>query len=527
MISPAKYLYTGIGEGAVVPKDVARVRIGPSVLVIPEHAFSVGSKMETIELHDGLCEIGRQAFCDCRALREVQSPDRVDTIGSHAFAWCNFTKFRSPPLVTTIPHGMLSGCTGLFSLELPEIIIQVEGNAFGHCHSLRSLALVSNTVVAENAFFSCTDLLHIFGSEEVIVNALRNRFDGLPVHCKMYYTSYYPKSLEEFRNIFMSENGELDPTGLHQDCLGMTPLHVLACSTVQCLEVYQLIVDMYPNNLIVEDAWGATPLLYAIWGDAPSEIVELLVNSYQSLYPNHDFNWNDMLLTLGRTNAAEGVMQNLLDIQQTLSPGYIIMWEQILGEFAIRPARPLDTSFASSATFCFLIRCSIAKRVKAICVKHFRDAMVDDWTGNELNFNRQVWLAETVTKLEYYESEYQRLKEMTSLLELTLWKIEIDNNNDQGETMGGGNEKMEIDQSDFRLQCRVSCGADHVVENVWPYLLPSAFVRAYVYSSDEEDDDNADSDDNTGEEDNDDDDVDDDDNVEEVDEIVEEDEWLG
>jgi len=128
----------------------------------------------------------------------------------------------------------------------------------------------------------------------------------------------------------------------------MTPLHIMACSTVQRLELYQLIVDKYPNNLIVEDAWGATPLLYVIWGDAPSEIVELLVNSYLSLYPDHEFNWNDMVITLGQANAAEGVMQNLMDIQQTLSLEYNIDWDQILGVFAICPARPHFTPFASS-----------------------------------------------------------------------------------------------------------------------------------------------------------------------------------
>jgi hypothetical protein len=82
---------------------------------------------------------------------------------------------------------------------------------------------------------------------------------------------------------------------------------------------------------------------------------------------------------------------------------------------------------------------------------------------------------------------------------------------------------MTFDQSDFRLQCRVSCGADHVVENVWPYSLPPDFVRSYVNSYEEESEDEIeDFDDNTGEEDNDDDDEDDDDNVEEFDE---EDEW--
>jgi hypothetical protein len=114
----------------------------------------------------------------------------------------------------------------------------------------------------------------------------------------MYYMSYHNTiTAEEILNmIIIGMNGELDPTGFQQDCLGMTPLHIMACSIVHSLELYKLMIDKYPTNLIVVDAWGAIPLLYAIWGDAPSEVIELLINSYQSLYPDYDFNWNDMLL---------------------------------------------------------------------------------------------------------------------------------------------------------------------------------------------------------------------------------------
>ena len=110
-------------------------------------------------------------------------------------------------------------------------------------------------MVTHHAFKDCTDLLHIFGTVEAIVNALKIRFDELPVHGKMYFKSYYNQmTAEEFLNsITIGENGELDPTGLQQDCLGMTPLHILACSTVQCLELYQLVVEKYPANLIVKD----------------------------------------------------------------------------------------------------------------------------------------------------------------------------------------------------------------------------------------------------------------------------------
>jgi hypothetical protein len=54
----------------------------------------------------------------------------------------------------------------------------------------------------------------------------------------------------------------------------MIPLHILACSSVHDLELYCVIVDNYPTNLITEDRWGALPLLYAFWGAAPAEIID-------------------------------------------------------------------------------------------------------------------------------------------------------------------------------------------------------------------------------------------------------------
>jgi hypothetical protein len=154
-----------------------------------------------------------------------------------------------------------------------------------------------------------------------------------------------------------------------------------------------------------------------------------------------------------------------------LSPGYNIGWDQILVELATSASttRP----FAFPATFCFLTRCSIATRVSAIGVKHFRDEMSDYWMGDEYNdFNKDMWRNETLTKLEYYESEYQKLKESTSLLELVLWKMNIDATNlDNGVAIG----------QDNRLEWRTNCGADFVIENMLPYLLPSDFVRSYVY----------------------------------------------
>jgi hypothetical protein len=95
---------------------------------------------------------------------------------------------------------------------------------------------------------------------------------------------------------------------------------------------------------------------------------------------------------------------------------------------------------------------------------------------------------------------------MTSLLELALWKAKIDaSNTDQGATMGGGNKKLKFDQSDFRQQCRITCGADHVVKNALPYLLPPDYVRSSVMFIDDSEDDDVNDDNDDDGDDNDDD----------------------
>jgi hypothetical protein len=487
--------YTGVGEGASCSKrDVVHVRIDPSVVIIPEIYFRFDKRqVEEVELHDGVREISDCAFRSFYALKALHLSDGVESIGGYAFKCCMFTKFRCPPLITTISDGMFHSCQRLFSLELPEDIIQVERYACWFCFSLRNIALASNTNVGMMAFSDCLDLLQIFDTEEAIANALKRRFDGLPIHCWIYYISYHhTMTTEEFlHSIVIGENEELNPTGLQQDCLGMTPLHILACSTVHQLEVYQYIVEKYPENLIGRDAWGATPLLYAVWGDSPSEIVKFLINSYQSLYPDHCFNWNNMLFTLGRANVSKGVILNLLAIQQTLCPRYNINWDWVLrklAELQHGPSKVRYNLLASPQTYCFLTRCSIATRVSAICVKHFRDAMAqdamaDEWAGNEYfmvggyEFDGEEWHTETLRMLAYYESESQRLKESTSLLELAMWKMKLDAGIDQGEAIGGGNMKTKMDTSDVRLQCRISCGADQVVANVLSYLISPDFVR--------------------------------------------------
>eukprot|EP01083_Nonionella_stella_P215914 776680_1 len=136
-------------------------------------------------------------------------------------------------------------------------------------------------------FDKCSDLQKLFGPGTSIKKALKLRFNGLPLHELIYYHSYQSKesvivSLAKARNGTIDIRRELHhgthrsrrhPSGEHQDCLGMTPLHVLTCSTSHDLELYRFLIEKYPEDLITQDRWGALPILYAVWGDAPQDIM--------------------------------------------------------------------------------------------------------------------------------------------------------------------------------------------------------------------------------------------------------------
>jgi hypothetical protein len=146
------FVYTG-ERGADVPQDVVRVRVDPSVTSIPAEAFYERRELVEVELSEGVVEIGEWSFMFCnRSITKINIPnslrrirdkafmsslrtnirlhDGIERIGAAAFAYCVFTNFRVPPLITSISGGILNGCRSMFSLELSEKVMEVRDYAF-------------------------------------------------------------------------------------------------------------------------------------------------------------------------------------------------------------------------------------------------------------------------------------------------------------------------------------------------------------------------------------------------------------
>jgi len=492
-------LYT---EGLVVPRDVIRVRVHPSVTVIPEKAFDGRRQLEEVELCEGLLEIGAQAFEYCVKLKRINIPSTVAIIegwafaytaisdillpadvqinGYYAFAATNLIKFTVPSQ-TTKTQGMFSCCGHLMSVELPEGVRQIEGDAFSFCISLRNFALPPDAeVVASDQFHKCRDLHKLFGTTEQLINAVKHRFDNLPIHKMIYYQSYTnvtTDQLNDATDIRYSKRrsrSKLNPTGSQQDSLGMTPLHIMACSTVQNVELYKVLVTKYPDTLVTEDSWGALPLFYAVW-QAPDEIVQFLVESYKSVYPDYVMNWTSMLTTLGIVGAPVEVIQSLLDLWEGSFHDQLIDWDAVIEKLSVEPKCALSGYGSRRETFQFLVKCSFMERINAIGLKHYRNNMINTVIGPGFKMpyhidEGETWLDGIKSKLAEYEARYQELKEGTIMIELTLWNNSI--NEAKSSEDGRGTRKRKFDEPGSRKQCRVSCGADIVIQHVLPYLVP-------------------------------------------------------
>ena len=467
------FVYTGPG-GNEAPRDVVRIQIDPSVTSIPANAFYKRKKLTEVELCEGVVEIGNGSFASCdHSIKKINIPnslmriyehaflfslrcpirlnDGIESIGNGAFMACRFTNFRVPPLITVIPDQMLR-CNSIFSLELPENVVEIGESAFAYCYCLRNVAIPPNAVfdsifideddreyqetLCQHLFIddnmdTISDLLELFGSEAAIISELQHRFDGLPIHKLVYYQSYYQGVLQNLIAAMNTRSGQrrtlrnkLDPTGNQQDCLGMTPLHILACSSVHNLEMYRLIIENYPTNLITEDRWGALPLLYAFWGAAPAEIIDFLLESYQSLYPGYLFNWTMMVETMGRCDTPKENIEYLLRVKQMHFPDQPIDWEYLLEQFAF-PTKHSFGGLRFEEQMKYLVTCGLSTHVEALPFKVWRDciynmihiAVFDCIEDNSDTLNR------IREKLANFEDELPQLKDATSILELTLWNM--------------------------------------------------------------------------------------------------------
>ena len=478
-----------IEEGAFYGcESLTNVSFSEGLLEIGKDAFTICESLVSVKLPSSLKVIDEMAFEYCFKLNEICMQDNVETIRSRAFNDCKLVSFRMPPLVKNVDMDDIGEINCLVSLELSENVTRIgdsindEEEEVLERKSIRNIALPPECIVMLGDMWSWyKDLKVAFpnadnevdgNNDGTISKALKQRFDDLPIHKICYYRSYQDnettmQNLKREINPWTSNPpGQLNITGKEKDCLGMTPLHILACSTKPTIEMYRLLIEKYPQTLIMKDKWGDVPLLYAIWCSTPSEVIDLLVESYKTLHSDFIFDWGGMLLTMAKRNAPLTNIQRLVNTQQNSFPHQECDMQVIVMELATYDTSQasFDKPFTSVDLVQYLLQISISKRLDSLCnsrwlvdlencIKSFSDT-----THGAKKRDRDTQAV--YDRLATYES----IKEGTAVLELAIWKAKIDE---------GRNKRARVDcQVSYKEQCRVNCGADIVMRNVLPYLMP-------------------------------------------------------
>jgi hypothetical protein len=420
---------------------------------IKESAFQSCESLVSIDFPSSLRVIGKLAFHRA-GLTEFNLPDSVEDCGT--FKDCHFLNLRMPPRITKFDTGIFEvhGDNRIISIELPDNIKQV---FIAQLPNVRNIAFpvgcsvdIGNVEPKKRAFLYDTTY------------RLQHRFDRLPLHKICYYHSYHDttKVLMDMKRAMFPRStksrrgNKLSDIGKRQDFMGMTPLHILACSTKHNLEMYQLLVGAYPEILIVKDnIWGELPLLYAFRCNAPIEIIQFLMESYKAKYPTYEFAWEGMVQQLIGCGAPLPRIQMLLDTHEQSFPYQKLNRVHL----AIQLACDLDENIVNvpMKSFRFLLHASIVRRLETLNVTRLT-AMYEE---------RMDYISRKPGKLEgnawklYFALRGDEIeKESTTLLELALWKAAL------------ADAKAHIDAPTYRNQCRINCGAEIVIPNVLHFL---------------------------------------------------------
>lgn len=148
-----------------------------NVSCIAERGFEDCTKLESVEIANGVSVIGNYAFQSCTALKTVTLGASVSEIGNDAFTYCPALKTVTLGNVLTIGENAFQGCASLETMELPATLKSVGNRAFALCDKLISksddgVSYVGNWVIACDA--EATEVTLREGTVGIAANAFKD-----------------------------------------------------------------------------------------------------------------------------------------------------------------------------------------------------------------------------------------------------------------------------------------------------------------------------------------------------------------
>ncbi len=459
------------------------IHVNPDVTSISVKAFAYCRELVEIKLPSGglLREIGDRAFEGCYHLRKINMCAGLRTIGVYAFDGCSsLTHVAIPSTVTTIGDMAFQDCHGLKEVQLCEGLRHIGRRAFRNCSSLLHInvpstveqcgkysfdgcTLLRNVAVLSSSNLHQENVDHLFKPISEILGCatvsrvLRSRFDDLPLH-QMCFDHSIPK-IGCNRMI-----GQLSAQCVRVDALGMTLLHVLACSGNHDIRLYRSICAFHADIMIAKDKWGDVPLAYIMLSEAPTEVLHYFLGMHKKKWGVMPFDFRMMIPRLAMYISGE-YMRHIIQAQRTHFPYLQINWQDVVEQsFQKVPLRVfrvmLEVSISASR------RRGIMSLEQQVVIDTLINFPTDSYKVDDkicFRFKRMKRL-ETIRRLitDFARLHKEKLLDATTILELALWKAMATDFLPQGH----------MDCTMKRRECRLHCGriCQVVIPNVVSYF---------------------------------------------------------
>ena len=170
-----------------------------------------------------------------------------------------------------------------------------------------------------------------------------------------------------------------------------------------------------------------------------------------------------MLETFAKCNVPLANIQKLINTQQNNFSHQEYDMQGIVLVLALYDTRQASFNKPCTAvdTVQYLLRISITERLDSLAVGRW----LTDMENMISTIHKNVKFRVGDTKAVYDRlATYEIAKEGTSVLELALWKTKIDEVRNKRARVSG--------DISYREQSRINCGADIIIRNVLPYLIP-------------------------------------------------------
>ncbi len=191
-------------------KSLTLLSIPSSVEKIGRYAFFNAKKLSAVSMPDrayasdnttitvtGITSIGDYAFYGCSGITTIDLPNITSVLGEYAFAYCsNLANITFGNKLTAISAHSFEGCGDIVNLTIPSTVTSIEPYAFYECVGLVNVVIGSGVkTIGEYAFYNCTGMTSLLIGKNIetigyraFVGSLNkgNDTNGNPI-AKVYY----------------------------------------------------------------------------------------------------------------------------------------------------------------------------------------------------------------------------------------------------------------------------------------------------------------------------------------------------